>query len=174
MLQIILFIVLNLAIFAVSWKFLFNPQTHGFYRFFVFETVLVLVILNLDFWIINPFSLLQIFSWIILIISIIFVVTGFYLVRKKGKPKGELDNTTELITGGIYKYIRHPLYSSLLFLGFGAFLKHITVTTGILMLFVIIFVILTAKMEEKKDIKKFGESYKNYISETKLLIPFVF
>jgi len=35
-------------------------------------------------------------------------------------------------------------------------------------------VILTAKMEEKKDIRKFGESYKNYISETKLLIPFIF
>ena len=102
------------------------------------------------------------------------VINGFYLVRKMGKPKGELDETTELITSGIYKYIRHPLYSSLLFLGLGAFFKHVTIITGIIVLLIIIFVILTAKTEEKKDIKKFGESYKNYVSKSKLLVPFVY
>jgi len=53
-------------------------------------------------------------------------------MKKIGKPGMNRDNkalyqfekTSELIDTGIFKYIRHPLYSSLLFLTWGIFLKN--------------------------------------------------
>ncbi|MCK7540462.1 MAG: hypothetical protein MZV63_61010 [Marinilabiliales bacterium] len=33
------------------------------------------------------------------------------------------EKTTELVTSGIYRYIRHPMYSSLLLLAWGIWLK---------------------------------------------------
>jgi protein-S-isoprenylcysteine O-methyltransferase Ste14 len=46
------------------------------------------------------------------------------LMKKMGKPEPDrneetlyqFERTTELVDKGIFKYIRHPLYSSLLFL----------------------------------------------------------
>jgi len=154
---------------------------HGFYRFFVFDSILILILLNIPFWFTNPFSFLQIISWTLLIISAILVLQSFYLLKKRGGIRGrkndlsnyKFENTTVLIKDGIYKYIRHPMYSSLLFLCLGAFLKSISLYTTSLTLFAVLFLMLTAKTEEKENIKYFGRFYVEYIKETKMFVPFV-
>jgi hypothetical protein len=44
--------------------------------------------------------------------------------RHDGAPLLYFEKTTQLVTTGVFKYIRHPLYSSLLLLAWGVFFKH--------------------------------------------------
>ncbi len=75
-----------------------KKRYHGIYRFFVFEGIFVLVLLNYHYWFKDPFSLIQIISWILLLTSALIVFFGFYFLYKKGKPEGQLENTSNLIT----------------------------------------------------------------------------
>jgi protein-S-isoprenylcysteine O-methyltransferase Ste14 len=86
----------------------------------------------------------------------------------------DFENTVNLVTGGIYKYIRHPMYGSLLFLVVGALLKHVASVTIALTAAAILFLILTAKIEEKENIRFFGSPYEAYMDKTKMFIPFIF
>jgi protein-S-isoprenylcysteine O-methyltransferase Ste14 len=95
------------------------------------------------------------------------------MLRKFGKPKDVIDDTAVLVTWGIYRYIRHPLYSSLILLAWGVFLKDISVVSFALALVASGFPIAVAKVEEKDDIRKFGNDYLEYMKTTKMFIPFI-
>ncbi|MCX6255270.1 MAG: isoprenylcysteine carboxylmethyltransferase family protein [Bacteroidia bacterium] len=146
---------------------------HGIARFFAFESVFVLVLLNFKVWFINPFSLFQIVSWILLTLSAYVVITGYLLLKRKGKPDSNFENTSLLVKSGIYGYVRHPLYLSVFLLGTGVMLKDpgsVQLAFGVINFIAIYF---TARIEEKEMISKFGEDYRVYMKETKMFIPFI-
>ncbi|MGA3084269.1 MAG: hypothetical protein ABSE95_05690 [Thermodesulfobacteriota bacterium] len=62
----IIFAVVSLGIIFISWKSLARPRSHGFYRFFAFELLLILFLINVNYWFENRFSLLQLISWFFL------------------------------------------------------------------------------------------------------------
>lgn len=179
--QIISALLGTLALLFVSRNSLLRLEKHGFYRFFVFEFCLLIILLNIPFWFSNPFYPLQIISWILLIASLYLVFGSIYYLKKFGGNKEReneasnfnFENTNYLVKNGIYKYIRHPMYSSLLFLSLGAFLKNVSLFSLFLILAVVIFLNLTAKTEEKENIKYFGISYSEYMKETKMFVPFI-
>lgn len=160
-------------IFLSWWASIRERRYHGIYRFFSFESIFFLILLNHPYWFKNPFSWHQILSWIFLVSSTILAFCGFFQLKKRGKPEGQFEDTTTLVTTGLYKYIRHPLYLSLLFVGFGAFFKHFDYIQIILMATNIIALILTAKVEEKEMIKKFGNEYMEYMKTTRMFIPLI-
>jgi protein-S-isoprenylcysteine O-methyltransferase Ste14 len=180
--QLIILISGTLFLVYISRKALFNLKAHGFYRFFVFESCLLLVLLNIPYWFIKPLSAMQIISWAALIISLYLLYQSITFLKKIGgsKDRGtesanyKFENTVNVVKEGIYKYIRHPMYGSLLFLALGAFFKNASVYSIILVITAIIFLILTAKTEEKENINFFGTPYTDYIKETKMFIPFIF
>jgi protein-S-isoprenylcysteine O-methyltransferase Ste14 len=101
-------------------------------------------------------------------------ILGFHLLIRTGKPEGRFENTTSLIVSGIYRYIRHPLYCSLLLGGTGAWLKDPFNLFGIgLVLINTMAIYFTSREEEKEMIKKFGNEYKVYMNSTKMFIPFL-
>jgi protein-S-isoprenylcysteine O-methyltransferase Ste14 len=173
-----LIVILIIGTFGIAylswWVSIREKRYHGIYRFFSFESIFFLILLNLPYWFKNPFSWHQILSWIFLSSSTILAFWGFSHLKKRGKPEGQFEDTTTLVTTGLYKYIRHPLYLSLLCVGFGAFFKHIDHIQIILMVTNIIALILTAKVEEKEMIKKFGNEYVEYMKTTRMFIPFIF
>jgi protein-S-isoprenylcysteine O-methyltransferase Ste14 len=146
---------------------------HGIVRFFAFESVFILVLLNIKVWFANPFSFLQLASWILLILSIYVVITGFLLLKKEGKPDSNFENTSLLVKSGIYGYIRHPLYLSIFLLGTGIMLKDPAPLQLILAVINLIAVYFTARIEEHEMIVKFGDEYKSYMKDTKMFIPFI-
>lgn len=116
MLRLIIFIVASAGIVYVSRASLRVPRSHGFYRFFAWEFIIVLILLNLERWFSNPFSICQVISWLLLIVSIFLVVHGVQLLRITGRPDEErvedvpiigIEKTTTLVTVGAFKYIRH-------------------------------------------------------------------
>ena len=174
MIQIVIFVLSTAGILWFSWKPLHDRRAHGFYRFFAVEAILALVLLNAEQWFRDPFSALQIVSWLLLMVSIFLVVHGSYLLRVVGKPRGSFENTSTLVRIGAYQYIRHPLYSSLLFLAWGAFLKDPTWMSGALVLIASLALVATAKVEEAENTSKFGAEYLKYAKTTRMFVPFVF
>jgi protein-S-isoprenylcysteine O-methyltransferase Ste14 len=179
--KLIVFGTLSIPVVIISWRTLFNIKSHGFYRFFSWECILWLIVNNYRYWFDNPFSIKQIFSWVFLFYSLFLVIIGIKLIKRVGKSQKNRDDdtlyqfekTTELIETGIYKYIRHPLYGSLLFLTWGIYFKN--TTPGLLIISVIstILLYLTARFEEKENITYFGEKYRDYIKKSKMFVPFL-
>jgi protein-S-isoprenylcysteine O-methyltransferase Ste14 len=182
MIRVAIFSIASAVLVYVSRQSVFRPHSHGFYRFFVWECILALVLLNALQWFKNPLSPQQLVSWLFLLISIFLVVHGVHLLRVIGKPNqnrsdAELlafEKTSSLVTVGVYKYIRHPLYSSLLFLTWGAFLKHPSWFGLFLAFSSSLFLFLTAKKDESECLQHFGNAYQIYMQGTKRFIPFLF
>jgi len=174
MMTIVIFAVVSAGIVYLSWPSLHDRQSHGFYRFFAFESILILILLNAGHWFSAPFAPHQIVSWVLLIGSLFLVLHGFYLLRVVGQPEGQIEDTTRLVTVGAYRYIRHPLYSSLLLLGWGAFFKAPSLTGLLLAGVATASLVATARVEEAENRQKFGEAYAAYMKTTKRFIPFLF
>jgi len=159
------------------------PVSHGFYRFFAWESILVLFLLNMDTWFVNPFSWHQLISWILLVASLVPLALGVKNLRSHGQPARErlggpsllaFEKTTALVTTGIYAHIRHPLYSSLLLLTWGIFFKVLSLPSVALALVATTFLIATASADERECIRFFGDAYKMYMQKTKRFVPFLF
>ncbi|MDH5719092.1 MAG: isoprenylcysteine carboxylmethyltransferase family protein [Spirochaetia bacterium] len=172
--NIIIFAFFSIIFIYVSWPYLRKFSSRGFYRFFVFESILILILINSKYWFENPFSLFQILSWILLSVSVILVITAVYNLHKKGAPVKGIETTTKLVDRAVYKYIRHPMYASLFYLCWGSFLKNISILGAMLTFGVTILLGLIAKIEEKENIEKFGDSYLDYMKKSKRLLPFVY
>jgi protein-S-isoprenylcysteine O-methyltransferase Ste14 len=164
----------TLLIIIFSWflsiKF---KRYHGIARFFAFESVFILVLLNRGVWFSEPFSLKQIISWILLILSAYIAVAGYLTLKWHGKPDNNFENTSVLVKTGLYRFIRHPLYFSIFLLGTGVMLKHsgiIQVTLGVVNLAAIY---ITARIEENEMIAKFGDEYRKYMTVTRMFIPYL-
>lgn len=180
--RVILFLLLSVPVIGLSWRTLFNIKSHGFYRFFCWECILWLLVTNYKYWFLYPFSWNQILSWILLIISGFFIVAGVHQMKRMGKSKlaerGEqtlfaFEKTTSLITTGIFKFIRHPLYSSLLFLTWGIFLKKPDIELFLTSILSTIFLYITSRYDEKECIQYFGQAYIDYMKKSKGFIPYI-
>ena len=186
MLRVIIFAILSAALAYVSRASLKAPRSHGFYRFFAWECILALFFLNfISFqqWFGDPLSVRQLLSWVLLIGCVVPVVYGIILLRTQGAPDARrtddarlvwIEKTTQLVTTGVFKYIRHPLYSSLLLLAWGVFFKRPSWLAGGVVLGATAFLLATAKIEEVENIRYFGAAYRDYMQHSKMFIPFVF
>jgi protein-S-isoprenylcysteine O-methyltransferase Ste14 len=164
----------TILIILFSWSFsIKHKRYHGIPRFFSFESIYLLVLLNIKVWFQYPFSVHQIISWILLILSAYVGLAGFLLLKRRGKSTGNFENTTILIKSGVYSLTRHPLYFSLFLLGTGVMMKDPDLPALILGVINLIAVYLTAMTEEKEMVEKFGEPYREYMKETKMFIPFL-
>ncbi len=178
----ILFAVLATIFTYISRRPLSNPRSHGFYRYFAFVGIAALVLYNQPVWFADPFSTQHCLSWLLLVISIFLVVYGsVQLLRSGGRQERHsspenlsFENTSCLVVDGLYRYIRHPMYASLLFLGWGSFLKQIDPFTGATVALVTLALFFTAKVEEIENINFFGSEYIEYCRTSKMFIPFIY
>jgi protein-S-isoprenylcysteine O-methyltransferase Ste14 len=176
------FLLLSIPAAYISRRNILHPKSHGFFRFFGWEATIYLFLCNRPYWFNEPFSFQQIISWLLLTISIYLVGFGSLFLLRKGKPSTHrnekhlmgFEKTTVLVDTGVYKLIRHPLYASLIYLSWGIFLKHITIPLLLLTIFCTFMYYLTARHDEKECIAYFGDKYINYMTNSKMFIPFIF
>jgi protein-S-isoprenylcysteine O-methyltransferase Ste14 len=158
-----------------SWRVSIRDRRyHGIARFFAFEGILTLFLLNFDFWFWDPAAPLHLLSWALLAGSAVEVAGSLSRYFKSAAPDGSFENSTRLVETGIYRFIRHPMYGSLMLLGLGIFLKRATALTSVLAAAVVLALLLTALIEEGEMRVRFGEAYAAYKKRTKRFIPFLF
>jgi protein-S-isoprenylcysteine O-methyltransferase Ste14 len=180
--KLALLLIVSACLAYVSRASLRVPRSHGFYRFLAWECILILFLLNVGDWFRNPLSPGQLISWLLLLVSGFLVLHAVRLLRRFGRPDSQrqdvpligIEKTTRLVTRGAYRYIRHPLYSSLLFLAWGIVFKHPTWVAGILGMAATGFLVATAKADEVESMHFFGPAYQEYKQHTKMFIPFLF
>jgi len=186
MVRFAVFLVLTALWTYVSRGSLRARRSHGFYRFFAVELILVLILLNFESfrqWFGEALALRQLASWSFLIASLVVGIPGVHLLLAAGRPAAErsdnghligFEKTTQLVTTGVYRYIRHPMYASLLFLAWGVFFKKLSWIAVGLALGATAFLVATAKAEEVENVRYFGAAYEAYKRTSKMFVPFLF
>jgi protein-S-isoprenylcysteine O-methyltransferase Ste14 len=157
-----------------SWTISIRARRfHGIARFFAFESILALFLLNVRVWFHDPGSALHVLSWILLAGSVVLAAGSISLYVKLAAPQGQFENSTRLIETGFYRFIRHPMYGSLMLLGLGIYFKRVTVLTSALAFVVVLALGLTALIEEGEMRTRFGEDYAAYKRRTRMFVPFL-
>lgn len=158
-----------------------RPGSHGFYRFFAWECILGLAVVNHTPWGSARLSPLQLLSWLLLALSAVLVVGGaLTLIRGGGVNAGRDDaalytweKTERLVTHGLFAYIRHPMYASLLALNWGLFFQLPNwLAAGIAALGTLLLY-LTAKRDEQECLAHFGPTYAAYCEQTRMFVPWL-
>jgi protein-S-isoprenylcysteine O-methyltransferase Ste14 len=158
-----------------SWTISIRARRfHGIARFFAFESILALFLLNVRVWFHDSWSALHVLSWILLAGSVVLAAGSISLYFRLAAPQGQFENSTRLIETGFYRFIRHPMYGSLMLLGLGIYFKRVTALSSALAFVVILALGLTALIEEGEMRTRFGEDYAAYKQRTKMFIPFLF
>ena len=94
-----------------------------------------------------------------------FGILDFIGLRQLAAREGK----RELVTGGLYRYVRHPFYTfALLFLWLSPV---VTVNLLVLYLALTIYVHIGIYFEERKLLREFGDQYVEYRANTPMLIP---
>ena len=109
----------------------------------------------------------------------VYGVWWFYRIHRtlgdNWSPVLEIRSEHTLITGGPYRYVRHPMYSDMILwlvsfaLVTANWFYALTISTGLIILFSV-----RIPDEERLMIERFGEQYRAYMKRTKRLIPFIF
>lgn len=158
-----------------------NPKSHGFYRFFAWQSIWALVMLNHPVEATSSYAPQQLLSSLLLMFSLGLVIHAVILLVRIGKPTQDredgallgFEKTSSLVTSGAFKYIRHPMYASLMFLTWGEFIKQVSWPGAFLALAASIFLWFTAKRDEEECSAYFGADYRLYMQKTKRFIPFI-
>jgi len=94
---------------------------------------------------------------------------------KYGGSRIVIESDHKLITNGLYRFIRHPMYLGFLiiFFGYSLALGSIFMTIVICFTFLLIFK-NRIDLEERLLISEFGDKYMKYMERTKKLFPFLY
>jgi protein-S-isoprenylcysteine O-methyltransferase Ste14 len=180
--EVVIFLAGSAGIFAVSWRALRVPRAHGRLRFLAFECLLALVLFQARRWFVRPLAPHQLVSWPLLAMSALLALHGFDLLCRPGRPDAAhgkssdlgFERTSVLVSSGVYQWIRHPLYASLVLAAWGAFFKGLSWTSAALAVAVTLLLAATARTEENENLEKFGTAYAEYARRTWRFVPFVY
>jgi protein-S-isoprenylcysteine O-methyltransferase Ste14 len=77
-----------------------------------------------------------------------------------------------LVTEGIYKSIRHPMYAAVLVFGVGQFLLLQNWIAGpMLLVMALVFLVVRVPAEEAMMLRQFGDQYRHYMEQTGRILP---
>ena len=114
------------------------------------------------------------------ILSVLFVIFGLVIAIIARRTLAdnwsgmiELKKGHELITKGIYGYMRHPIYTGLLLMGFGTVLFFETPYLILTFVLMIVLLIIKLRKEEQLMTEYFPKEYPQYKRRVRALIPHI-
>jgi protein-S-isoprenylcysteine O-methyltransferase Ste14 len=161
----------------------FGPGVDQWYRlaYNVFALLSGLPILALLYFLPDQ-PLYQIpFPWILLtvlgqLVGAVIIVVGilqtdaWHFIGLRQIIQSDKNQKSEMVSHGLYSRVRHPLYTG------GLLLIWLvpTMTLNLLTIFILftIYLVLGAKLEEKRLLEEFGDEYQAYQARVPMLLPF--
>ena len=115
----------------------------------------------------NPFRTVGLF---IAIIGLLIVLLAILQLSTNLSPFPTPKNNSSLIQSGLYKYVRHPIYSGIIFFVFGSSLYFASVYKMSISVLLLILFYYKSKYEEKLLENKFS-NYSDYKFNTGRFFP---
>ena len=106
---------------------------------------------------VNPFSYLV--GYLIIIIAFIILLFAIKDLGKNLSPFPRPIKKGKLVTSGIYRFTRHPMYYSLIFISFGIFITRLS----LYYLFLVIILGLIIKFKIALEEQYLNKKFKNYL-----------
>jgi protein-S-isoprenylcysteine O-methyltransferase Ste14 len=172
-------LIASLAFKSFLTKLLGKPLMRGYRLFYnIFSVISFLPILYLVAILpdVRLYSVPAPWSYLMLLgqgVSAVFMIVGvlqtdtFYFVGLR--QLFEQEKPAKFVTNGLYRLVRHPLYTAgLLFLWLS---PQVTVNSFTMVVAATIYILIGAYFEERKLLREFGEIYAEYKSRTSMLIP---
>ncbi len=137
---------------------------------------LIVTGLALDRYISNPFNELHagIPGMILVIFGLMIIIISALQLRFQGKglPISPLP-PSRLVTGGLYRFSRHPIYlgALIVFLGIALLFSSFWMVVLSLPLLVVFYSVYALKVEEPVLIERYGDEYHQYRSRVPLIFP---
>ena len=115
------------------------------------------------------------------IAGLALVVTGFIILLVGAGTLGRSHSSTlvirenhRLITHGIYRFTRHPIYLGVIMVCIGLPV-YASSWVGVLIMSALIPLFLyRIRLEEKLLSEEYGDAYRTYVEATRKLIPFIY
>ena len=115
----------------------------------------------------GEFLTLNYISNFLITLSLIIIVFSVKELWKSLSPMPRPKENSKLITSGIYRLFRHPMYYSLIIISFSFFIKSLTIYNLILSILLTFIISNKIKIEEEYLAKKF-HNYTSYKNEVKI------
>lgn len=102
--------------------------------------------------------------------ALVVIGVGFFIHGWREVYRARKQN--RLVTGGLYRFVRHPQYTGLFIALFGEGIVHwpTAFSVGLFPLIVIAYYFL-ARKEEREMIRQFGNDYRDYCNRVPMFFP---
>ena len=165
-------------------KIFFEKVSGNFFRYYrlaytILAAVTLLLILYFQYSFTSPVLInpkdLKYISFVIFVLPGLFTmmisILKYFKLLSGVRTLYEAKPSVKLQRQGIHNYIRHPLYSGTLVFMWGLFFIFPMLNNLIAIVIITTYVLIGIKLEEKKLLIEFGNSYADYISQVPMLIP---
>ena len=116
--------------------------------------------------IIQVSSLSYLVGFLIIIIALIILLVAIKDLGRNLSPFPRPINNGNLVTSGIYRFMRHPMYYSLILISFGVFIIKLSIYYLFLSISLVLIIKFKIALEEQYLINKF-KNYSLYKNEVK-------
>ncbi len=111
-------------------------------------------------------------AWaLVMVTSSAVIFLGLFLMSKGWS--GIHSSNGELVTDGIYRYVRHPQYLGLIIITVGLLIQWPTIITLAMWPVLVLMYYRLSKKEEKEATETFGERYEEYKRRTPMFLPHI-
>ena len=117
--------------------------------------------------------LVQMISIFLVILGLLIAIIARRTLAGNWSATLDLKKGHELVTTGIYHYIRHPIYAGVLLMLLATLLAFQSAPQLVIFLVIAITFLVRIKKEEELMTKTFPKEYPEYRKRTKALIPFI-
>lgn len=135
-----------------------------------FTSLIPLILISPLFYVTFTINIIGI---IFAIIGLIIAISARITLGKNWSSAVVLKEKHQLITSGVYSYVRHPIYSGVLLMILGSAITLASPIAILILLAVLVTYIFKINDEEKLLSKYFAKEYIKYKKHTKVLIPYV-
>jgi protein-S-isoprenylcysteine O-methyltransferase Ste14 len=106
-------------------------------------------------------------------LGILFAIWARVRLGANWSPAPAVKEKHELVTGGPYRWVRHPIYTGVALAAFGVAL---TGSVFGILIFAVVSILFYLRIDKEEEIMRelFPDAYPAYQAQTKKLIPFVF
>lgn len=144
-----------LPFFCISWNLAYN-------FFPIFSPEINFIIL--------PQKFLQFSLWTGVLLTALGCLWSSVAIIQMRKSFSIFVEVREIITNGLYRYVRHPIYFGHILTHIGFFLINPRIYYFLLSILLFIFTIWRARLEEEK-LSQYSVEYQRYVKKTPFLIP---